>query len=68
MNNFVKDLANKDYRYLPYLWSIEPKIKGTWVSLEYYLKNAKVLKILILTLLGLVEFGVASDGTNSTAS
>jgi len=52
MNDFVKDLANKGYRYLPYLWSIRIKTEDTWLSLEYWLKNAKIPKILILTLLG----------------
>jgi hypothetical protein len=33
MSNFVKELANKEYTYLPYLWILRLKIKGMYPSL-----------------------------------
>ena len=45
MSNFVKDLANKGYTYLPYLWIFSPKIKDMYLSLEYWLKNPKAWKM-----------------------
>ena len=45
MRDFVKELANKDYTYLPYLWIIRLKTKGMYPSLDYWLKTPKVWKM-----------------------
>ena len=45
MRDFVKELANKDYTYLPYLWIIRLKTKGMYLSLDYWLKTPKIWKV-----------------------